>query len=224
MLDSAVVLAGGLSSRYGKNKILETFKGKTLIDYALTFCKENSIPKQIVVYFDEAIAQHLKKVYPVKIREGSLILTKRPESPEGTGMSLRTGARFSDKRFIVLFADNFYQGTFHDEGNANEATYVEKTAHKDNLRFAAVIEDKIVEKPHAYESGKFFVGYMIFNKEDVLSQEIILSKRGEVEITDIFNRCKNKKIKALDLIWEEITYLDDYEKMSLFIEKIIKDN
>ncbi|KPV58966.1 hypothetical protein QJ48_13515 [Paenibacillus sp. A3] len=221
MADSAVILAGGLSTRYGKNKILEIFKGKTLIDFSLEFCDENNIEKKVVVYYDESIANYISEKHYNQIENGQLVLVKRPDSPEGTGMSLRTGADFAGDRFVVLFGDNYYKGKLNDTSDLNIATYLSKEEDEKNLRFAAIVDNKIIEKPHTYSSGLFFTGYMILNKNDILSQPIILSKRGEVEITDIFNNCVNKKVKELDISWEEITYIEDYNKMESYIYKNI---
>ncbi|MFC5446860.1 NTP transferase domain-containing protein [Paenibacillus aestuarii] len=217
MANSAVILAGGLSTRYGKNKILEEFKGKTLIDYSLEFCDENNINKKVVVYYDESIAYYLKEKYRDLIEKGQLVIVKRPNSPEGTGMSLRTGAEMANDRFIVLFGDNYYKGKINDISDQNIATYLNKNEDEKNLRFAAIVGNNIIEKPHNYKSGPFFTGYMILNKNDVLNQPVVLSKRGEVEITDIFNNCKNKKVIELDISWEEITYIEDYSKMESYI-------
>ncbi|MFB0843154.1 nucleotidyltransferase family protein [Paenibacillus oleatilyticus] len=221
MADSAVILAGGLSTRYGKNKILEMFKGKTLIDFSLEFCDDNSINKKVVVYYDESIANYIREKHYNQIENGQLILVKRLDSPEGTGMSLRTGAEFAGDRFIVLFGDNYYKGKLNDTSDLNIATYLSKEEDEKNLRFAAIVDNNIIEKPHTYSSGLFFTGYMILNKKDVLSQPIVLSQRGEVEITDIFNNCVNKKVKELDISWEEITYIEDYNKMESYIYKNI---
>ncbi|MFD1956288.1 NTP transferase domain-containing protein [Paenibacillus thailandensis] len=218
MADSAIILAGGLSKRYGKNKILEKFRDKTLLDYNIDFCIRNNIGKIIVVYYDEQVFTYLKGRYIREVENDIIILIKRPQSPEGTGMSLLTGARCAGGRFIVLFGDNYYRGILNDNSMDNIATYVVKEENEQNKRFAAIVDNKIIEKPHKFTSGAFFAGYMILNKDDVLEQPVLLSDRGEVEITDIFNRCEKKNIKQLDIVWEEITYGEDYYKMLEFIE------
>lgn len=218
MPDSAVILAGGLSTRYGKNKILEKFNGQTLIDFSLRFCWSNGLNKVVIVYYDENVLHYLKTSFNQEISEGRLVVIRRVPSPEGTGMSLRMGAEFAGDRFVVLFGDNFYKGKLNDESELNIATSVYKEEDEKNLRFAAIANDMIIEKPHTIKSGHFFTGYMIFNKKDVLEQPIRISSRGEVEITDIFNACTNRKIIQLDLSWEEITYGEDYFKMNEHIQ------
>ena len=218
MIDSAIILAGGLSKRYGKNKLLETFNKKTLMEYNIDFCHQNGIHDIHIVYYDETVKKYLIDKGFVKDK-----LHRRPDIPEGTGMSLLTGAKHVSGRFIVLFGDNFYYGIVKDDFPGAVATFVERKKDEKNLRLASIKGDKIIEKPHGYDEGRFFAGYLILNKEQVLAQTPALSSRGEIEITEIFNGMRSRLVKPLDIIWEEITYIDDYKKMLDLIESMTKE-
>ncbi|WP_251554024.1 NTP transferase domain-containing protein [Neobacillus muris] len=214
MINSAIILAGGLSQRYGKNKLLETFNGKTLIEYNIDFCYFNNITDIHIVYYDEKVYAYLKNKFSKEIIMKNITLHKRPDEPVGTGMSLLTPINLISDRFIILFGDNFYKGRIEDNTDSyNVATYKYFSYDSSNLRFAAIQGDSIIEKPHSVFEGKYFVGYMILNRKDILSIPYSISGRGEVEITEIFNRCPRKQFRPLNIDWEEITYVEDYNKM-----------
>jgi len=216
---SGIILAGGISKRYGKNKLLETFFGKTLIEYNMDFLKLNKIDDIHIVYYDEDVKKYLMNKTSIPISNVSF--HKRVDYPHGTGMSLLTPINKTHERIIVIFGDNFYYGNISNkriESDSNIATFRYFEKDPNNLRFAAIVDNKIIEKPHDIKVGNYFVGYLILNRDELLENGYTISNRGEVEIVDLFNKLKKKQILEIDVIWDEITYLDDYSKMLKTIE------
>lgn len=89
---TGVVLAGGKSSRYGKNKTLEHFKGERLIDRAVAFLKPHTQPVFI-------IGQDLSPYYGV-----SAVLLQDVVPRQGPLGGIYTALLFSPNEWIFVRA------------------------------------------------------------------------------------------------------------------------
>lgn len=99
---SAVLLAAGTGSRFGGGKLLAPYRGRPLIEGALSNLADAPVDETVVVVGDDA--ERLRDVcepYGVRIVEN-------PDWAEGQSTSVRTGLRACDpdsRAAVVLLAD-----------------------------------------------------------------------------------------------------------------------
>ncbi len=99
---SAVLLAAGAGSRFGGGKLLAPYRGRPLIEGALSNLADAPVDETVVVVGDDA--ERLRDVcepYGVRIVEN-------PDWAEGQSTSVRTGLRACDpdsRAAVVLLAD-----------------------------------------------------------------------------------------------------------------------
>jgi dTDP-glucose pyrophosphorylase len=149
---------------------------------------------------------------PLKIE-----ISLQPEDKYGTAAALIPWVGRVDDDFVVLFGDNYYDGKidfklFDDDCAATFKTF---TKSKENLRLSFIEDDNtIIEKPHLYDEGNFFVGFMVFNQRMLEKvNELQPSRRGEFEITELFNLGKDgfRSVYPLNMHWFDITSREELE-------------
>jgi molybdenum cofactor cytidylyltransferase len=102
MMLSAIVLAAGMSTRMGQNKLLLDFKDKPLITHAVDTLLASEIDEVIVVLGNEA-----DKVRD-KLRGRPVRLVENPDFREGLSTSVRTGVNAVSRQadgIMVYLAD-----------------------------------------------------------------------------------------------------------------------
>jgi molybdenum cofactor cytidylyltransferase len=102
MMLSAIVLAAGMSTRMGQNKLLLLFKGKPLIAHAVDTLLASEIDEIIVVLGNEA-----DKVQE-KLRDRQVRLIENPDFREGLSTSVRAGVTAVSRQadgIMVYLAD-----------------------------------------------------------------------------------------------------------------------
>jgi molybdenum cofactor cytidylyltransferase len=102
MMLSAIVLAAGMSTRMGQNKLLLLFKGKPLIAHAVDILLASEIDEIIVVLGNEA-----DKVQE-KLRGRQVRLIENPDFREGLSTSVRAGVTAVSRQadgIMVYLAD-----------------------------------------------------------------------------------------------------------------------
>jgi molybdenum cofactor cytidylyltransferase len=102
MMLSAIVLAAGMSTRMGQNKLLLVFKGKPLIARAVDTLLASEIDEVIVVLGNEADKLR-EKLHGRKVR-----LIENPDFREGLGSSVRVGVTAVSRQaegIMVYLAD-----------------------------------------------------------------------------------------------------------------------
>lgn len=220
----AIILCGGNATRFGGNKVLTVFKKKSLLEWNILFCIENGI-KDIHITTNERFHADIDREC-FKISE-SLKSFSSEESPlhihiknqdadkYGTGAALIPWVSDIKDDFIVLFGDNYYDGKIHFNLSDNDcvATFKTFTKSNENLRLSYIEDDNtIIEKPHLYDEGNFFVGFMMFSK-DMLEKvnELQPSRRGEYEITELFNLGNTREVYPLNMHWFDITSREEIE-------------
>jgi molybdenum cofactor cytidylyltransferase len=93
---SAVVLAAGMSTRMGRNKLLLTFRGKPLVVHAMDTLLASMVGEVIVVLGHESEKlwdrlEHNADPASIQARRSRLRLVKNPDYREGLSTSVRTG-------------------------------------------------------------------------------------------------------------------------------------
>ena len=222
----AIILCGGAATRYGGNKVLTVFKKKSLLEWNIRFCLENGI-RDIKITVNEKYGEDIKreihKMHSSLHADGLInndnILTIDidNQNPDmyGTAAALLPWTESVTEDFIVIFGDNYYDGLIDFSLNDDDcvATYKTFTKSKENLRLSFVEDDNtIIEKPHLYDEGRFFVGFMIFNSS-MMNQlkELQPSRRGEYEITELFNLGSSRSVYPLNMHWFDITSREELE-------------
>ncbi|MBV8099023.1 MAG: nucleotidyltransferase family protein [Verrucomicrobia bacterium] len=95
---SAVVLAAGMSTRMGRNKLLLTFRDKALVVHAVDTLLESTIGEIIVVlgHESEKVWDQLEDYVgraPVGAQRRRVRLVKNPDYRDGLSTSVRTGVQ-----------------------------------------------------------------------------------------------------------------------------------
>jgi dTDP-glucose pyrophosphorylase len=145
------------------------------------------------------------------------------ENSYGPGAAITAWEGLIDEDFTVLFGDNLYEGTLPwlDPG-ATHFSYRTLGSNPRNLQLAAVIDNYIVEKPHAFLEGRFFCGFAHFPRNFWATlPQLQRSGRGEYEITDMINLAEKTiswDIDDIGLTWGDITYKRDIEKIEALVQ------
>jgi dTDP-glucose pyrophosphorylase len=223
---TGIILCGGSATRYGGNKVLTVFKKKSLLEWNIRFCIENGIRTIYITTNEkfgadinrevEKISQTLVKDYQLnETNKLSIEIDHQPEDKYGTAVALFPWVNKVKEKFIVLFGDNYYDGLIDFTGESHDcvATYKTFTKSKENLRLSYVEDDNtIIEKPHLYDEGRFFVGFMMFNQHMIEKvKELQPSRRGEYEITELFNLGESRGVHPLNMHWFDITSREELE-------------
>lgn len=229
-MKTVVILAAGKSSRFGRNKLEERFRGKTLPRLAAEFAVANGAEKVYLTLSRSAVKTDGANIYhsvleDIRATGIEPIVAFQPEDCYGPGAAVSLWAPVISEPFTVLFGDNYYAGClpkgYNDflDGNYEGVVFTSRfsEAKPRNLQLAAVEHGYIIEKPHSILRGDFFCGFVRFpaNYLQTLGQ-LKKSERGEVEITEMVNFAKERTqwdIDKLDVIWGDITYESDVAQM-----------
>lgn len=219
----AIILCGGAATRYGGNKVLTVYKKRSLLEWNIRFCLANGI-KDVRITTNEKygpdISREIGKMdfSDLDSLDGEIQIEYQPTDKYGTAAALLPWIDYDEIRkdeFIVLFGDNYYDGIIdfklYDSDCA--ATFKTFTKSKENLRLSFVEDDNtIIEKPHLYDEGRFFVGFMIFDGKMITKlRKLQPSRRGEYEITELFNQGEKRSVYPLNMHWFDITSKDEIE-------------
>ena len=211
-MSTFVILAAGKSTRYGKNKLLEKVKGLTLPERCVWFDINNGATRICVTVSEEsdALCNSLSSIFP------SVEIEIQNPDKYGPAAALLEWKDKINEEFFVLFGDNYYEGVI-PEINKDElaVTYKSKKADVRNLQFAAIVDKKLIEKPHNILEGDYFCGFVHFPENYwSIAPKLKPSSRNEYEITDMINNveCKKIMINYNEIgFWSDITYPDDIE-------------
>lgn len=223
-MSTFILLAAGRSSRYGTDKLLVPIRGLTLPQRAAVFALNNGGTRLCVTLSGrggEAAPEHrvladLEAVCPV----GVLEVAWQDDQSYGTGAALSCWQGRIAEPAVVLFGDNFYAGTlpaFPDDEVLYLTTTTRNTIDEANLSLAAVIDGRVIEKPHQHTSGTYFTGLVRLPTGFLEGLDAVTaSGRGELEITDLLNQTSS--LQTLDLAdtplrWAELTRPEDKESV-----------
>lgn len=224
-MNTFIILAGGQSTRFDGDKLLERFRGETLPQKAVMFALANGAERICVtlshkqIYTDGKTIKHrvledLRDVYPVEV-------ALQDPNRYGAGAALAAWQQHGIEGATVLFGDNLYKGILPVMAD-NTALYYStiKRMQPDarNLQLAAVKEGVVIEKPHSIVSGEYFAGFIQMPSSVwKMLPSLRNSARNEYEIVDIINNAPNKKqvhLEDCDMLWEDITYASDIKRIN----------
>lgn len=236
--NSAIILCAGKSSRFGENKLLIKFGENkyTLPQYAVRFCIDNNIKNIYVTINKDNVKMNWKLnniCHPIIDDINNIIdpfninvsYKFQDENEYGPAAAIKCWQDIIMEDFIVLFGDNYYKGSLPDleiKEKTAFASYKELSINPKNLQLAAIVDNYLIEKPHAFLEGNYFCGYLVFSKDIMINKycdKIQKSNRNEYEITDLFNFVENRNIILNELKWTDITYKNDIEKVENYIKK-----
>lgn len=208
-IDTGVILVAGRSSRFGGDD-----KNSWLIQYNINLLLSMKV-KNIIIVTNESnymfYYENFKNIAQIFIQDKNLY---GPASPI---ITIKDYLKQYDSPFYVILGDNYIEGPLVESLNEDEAfvSYRDLEYNEENLRLGYIDKDgKILEKPHNYKEGRYFIGYMAFHNSCLENLESLKkSERGEYEITEFYNSCKYKKVGLLDCNWFDITKKEDLIKI-----------
>jgi len=221
-----LILAAGRGSRFGGDKLLEPINGSTLPQRCALFALANGAERLCVTVSRSSVLTNGNAIYhPVvedirRVVDNQIDVEVSFQAPDcyGPGAAITAWEGKISDDFIVLFGDNLYEGFLPSfDPLITHFSYKTLPTHPRNLQLAAVIDDYIIEKPHAQLSGKFFCGFAhfpigFFDQLPAMQR----SSRDEYEITDMLNLAKMRvpmDLGTMGIKWADITYKSDLQTL-----------
>ena len=242
MIKKGIILSGGLGTRMSPltkavNKQLLPLYDKPLIYYPLSILLLSKI-KNILIIVNKGQVDQYKKLLPDGKRLGIKIEYKEQAYPKGLPDAFILGEKFIGKDNVALIlGDNFFYGqnltkTLIECCNLKKGAKIllHKVSKPEQYGVAKIDRNKkvikIQEKPKKNISDLAITGLYFFdNKVINYSKKLKPSKRGEIEITDLLNIYRTKKLLKSDFIgrggaWLDTGSIEDFYKTSAFVSAI----
>jgi glucose-1-phosphate thymidylyltransferase len=242
MIKKGIILAGGMGTRMSPltkavNKQLLPIYDKPLIFYPLSILMLSKI-KNILIIVNKGQLEQYKKIIPDGKNLGINITYKEQSSPRGLPDAFILGEKFIGKDNVsLILGDNFFYGQ-------NLSSMLMKSSKL--IKGAKVILHKVIkpelfgvakvnhlkkitlikEKPKKFISDLAITGLYFFDNNVVkFAKTLKPSKRGELEITDLLNKYKNKNSLTAEYLgrggaWLDTGSIKDFYKTSLFVSAI----
>ena len=225
-----IILAAGLSKRYGRPKQLEEiFENKTLTDYNIENAKKSKV-NDIIIVTNEKIENKIKEKYSLKAK---IIISNTNNFTSnscqlGNLFSLYCALDYINSDFIVINADDYYEKSvfkkakkFLEREKENIAIIAYKL--KNVLSINGPVNRGIIKKNKKYLSNiKETMGIVNTNGTIKDSDENILDKNTLVSMGFcVFKEPIKKDIKEyVEEAIENKEYLKDELRLTEFISKI----
>ena len=242
MIKKGIILAGGHGTRMSPltkavNKQLLPIYDKPLIYYPLSILMLAGI-KEILIIVNKGQLDQFKKILPNGKNLGIKITYAEQEKPKGLPDAFIVGEKFIGKQNVALIlGDNFFYGqSLVEQLNKNAklsrgaSVFVHNVAKPELYGVAKLNKYKkiiqIKEKPKKFISNYAITGLYFFdNKVVKLSKKLKPSRRGEIEIVDLLNEYKKKKMLYADFIgrggaWLDTGSIEDFYKTTSFVSSI----
>ena len=242
MIKKGIILAGGMGTRMSPltkavNKQLLPIYDKPLIFYPLSILMLAKI-KDILIIVNKGQLSQYKKLLPNGDNLGINITYKEQDKPVGLPDAFIIGEEFIGKSNVALIlGDNFFYGQnlttklLSCAKLENGAKVLLHKVLKPELYGVAKINKKnkilkIKEKPKKFFSDLAITGLYFFdNKVIKLAKNLKPSARGEIEITDLLNKYKDKNKLYADFIgrggaWLDTGSIEDFYKTTMFVSAI----
>ena len=242
MIKKGIILAGGMGTRMSPltkavNKQLLPIYDKPLIFYPLSILMLAKI-KDILIIVNKGQLSQYKKLLPNGDNLGINITYKEQDKPVGLPDAFIIGEEFIGKSNVALIlGDNFFYGQnlttklLSCAKLENGAKVLLHRVLKPELYGVAKINKKnkilgIKEKPKKFFSDFAITGLYFFdNKVIKLAKSLKPSARGEIEITDLLNKYKDKNKLYADFIgrggaWLDTGSIEDFYKTTMFVSAI----
>ena len=242
MIKKGIILAGGMGTRMSPltkavNKQLLPIYDKPLIFYPLSILMLSKI-KNILIIVNKGQLEQYKKIIPDGKNLGINITYKEQSAPRGLPDAFILGEKFIGKDNVsLILGDNFFYGQ-------NLSSMLMKSSKL--IKGAKVILHKVIkpelfgvakvnhlkkitlikEKPKKFISDLAITGLYFFDNNVVkFAKTLKPSKRGELEITDLLNKYKNKNSLTAEYLgrggaWLDTGSIKDFYKTSLFVSAI----
>lgn len=221
-----IILAGGLGSRLspltiGTSKQLLPVYDQPMIYYPLSVFIKARIT-QILIITTEDDSSNYKKLLGDGSRIGIEIFYAIQKKPNGIAESFIIASDFiANDNVSLILGDNIFHGKSLDNFIENAKENL-KFGHStifgtrvDNPSSFGVIElnkDKIlgiIEKPKSPKSNLIVSGLYFYTNDVInVAKKLSPSKRGEKEITDINNYFLEKKKLKLNILADDISWID----------------
>ena len=241
MIKKGIILSGGMGTRMSPltkavNKQLLPIYDKPLIFYPLSILMLSNI-RNILIIVNKGQLEQYKKILPNGKNLGLNISYKEQESPKGLPDAFIIGKEFIGKENVALIlGDNFFYGqslssllTECNKLKKGSIVLLHKVKNPQLYGVAKVKRHKIIgikEKPKKFFSDLAITGLYYFdNKVIDYANSLKPSKRGELEITDLLKKYKNKNsLKAKFLgrggTWLDSGSIEDFYNTSAFVSTI----
>jgi len=223
-MSTFLILAAGNSTRFGKDKLREPVAGLTLPQRCVKFAEDNGATRICLTVNRNLVTTNGRRVlHPIvedlrdiMVDPAMLEISFQANDSYGPGAAITAWEGKIEEDFTVLFGDNFYEGILPKfEPDYTHFSYRSLGVNPRNLQLAAVVDNYIIEKPHAFLEGRFFCGFAHFPRGFWATlPQLQKSGRGEYEITDMINLSKHTVACSLDELqirWGDITYKSDIE-------------
>ena len=242
MINKAIILAGGKGTRMSPltkavNKQLLPIYDKPLIFYPLSILMLAKI-REVLIIVNKGQVDQYKKILPDGKNLGMKISYEEQASPRGLPDAFIIGEKFiNNKNIALILGDNFFYGQ-NLTAKLIDCTKLKKGAKvilhkvlKPELFGVARTNSTgkinfISEKPKKFISDQAITGLYFFDKKVVqYSKKLKLSKRNELEITDLLNIYRKKNQLSSDLLgrggaWLDTGSIEDFYKTSAFVSAI----
>jgi len=242
VIKKGIILAGGMGTRMSPltkavNKQLLPIYDKPLIFYPLSILMLSKI-KDILIIVNKGQLNQYKKIIPDGKNLGINITYKEQSTPRGLPDAFILGEKFIGKDNVsLILGDNFFYGQNlssmlmkSSKLRTGAKVILHKVVKPELFGVAKVNHLKkitlIKEKPKKFISDLAITGLYFFdNKVVKYAKTLKPSKRGELEITDLLNKYKNKKNLAAEYLgrggaWLDTGSIKDFYRTSLFVSAI----
>jgi glucose-1-phosphate thymidylyltransferase len=242
MITKGIILAGGTGSRMSPltkavNKQLLPIYDKPLIFYPLSILMLAKI-KDILIIVNKGQLDQYKKLIPNGKNLGINITYKEQDKARGLPDAFILGERFIGKENVaMILGDNFFYGQNLTSTLIKSAKIkigakilLHKVQNPELFGVAKVNSKKKItqlkEKPKKYMSDNAITGLYFFDNNVVkYSKSLKISKRGELEITDLLQIYKKKEKLFADFIgrggaWLDTGSIEDYYKTIAFVQAV----
>ncbi|MDB9807693.1 sugar phosphate nucleotidyltransferase [Candidatus Pelagibacter sp.] len=242
MIKKGIILSGGMGTRMSPltkavNKQLLPIYDKPLIFYPLSILMLAKI-KDILIIVNKGQLEQYKKIIPNGDNLGIKITYKEQDSPKGLPDAFILGEKFIGKDNVsLILGDNFFYGQNLSSMLLNGSklkkgakVILHKVLKPELFGVAKVNNSKkiilIKEKPKKFISDLAITGLYFFDNNVVnYAKSLKPSRRGELEITDLLNKYKDKNILKAEYLgrggaWLDTGSIEDFYKTSLFVSAI----
>ena len=241
MIKKGIILSGGKGTRMSPltkavNKQLLPIYDKPLIYYPLSVLMLAKI-RDILIVVNKGQLDQYKKILPNGKNLGIKISYVEQDKPRGLPDAFILGEKFIGKSSVsLILGDNFFYGQYLTEKLKSSVkikngakVFLHRVRKPEKYGVAKVKNNKIIsikEKPKKFFSDYAITGLYFFDNKVVnYSKKLKPSKRGEIEITDLLKKYKEKGKLSADFIgrggaWLDTGSISDYYKTSNFVSAI----
>ena len=218
------------------NKQLLPIYDKPLIYYPLSVLMLAKI-RDVLIVVNKGQLDQYKKILPNGKNLGIKISYIEQEKPRGLPEAFILGENFIGKSSVsLILGDNFFYGQYLTEKLKSSVkikngakVFLHRVRKPEKYGVAKIKNNKIIsikEKPKKFFSDYAITGLYFFDNKVVdYSRKLKPSKRGELEITDLLKKYKEKGKLSADFIgrggaWLDTGSISDYYKTSNFVSAV----